>query len=269
MRIILVLLLMTGSLVAGDTFKAQVTSGTDDAKTYGSNLSTSEIDAVVGYTGSYRCDYLARFGEVPIPPEATIDSAFLSLHSSASQSGTVCNSLIYAEDTGNAATFSTWNNYDSRLLSDQAVAWNNIPAHTSAVWYRTPDIKNLIQEIVDRSDWSHGNALAVFIKDNNSDGGAYRRFYQYERPGSNGASACSLLVFYTESSNGTIAPARRRRLTQAVLSGRQPLFHDAGYPFNWSTINIIVNSGSKDDKAKSCFAGGFLTRIFTGRGNRQ
>ncbi len=268
MRIILILLLITGSLTAGDTFKTQVTSGTDDAKVYGSNLSTSEIDAVVGYTGSYRCDYLARFGEVPIPPEATIDSAFLSLHSSTAQSGTVCNSLIYAEDTGNAATFSTWNDYNSRLLSDQAVAWNNIPAHTAAVWYRTPDIKNVIQEIVDRSDWSGGNALAVFIKDNNSDGGAYRRFFQYERPGSNGASACSLLVFYTENSAGTKVPARRRRLTQAVLSQRQQPIHDAGYPSEWSIIYIVVNSGSNDEKAKSCSAGGFPARMYKGRRNR-
>jgi len=212
LEIFVALILLSGATAASDSCKIRVIASTDDAKTYNNNLETSASDAVVGNTGDYSCDYLARFVEVPLPKGAAIDSAFVSLHSSSSQSGTVCDVRIYAEDTADAAGFSDWDDYDSRLLTDALTAWANIPAQTSLNWYRTPDIKNVIQEIVNRDDWADSNALAVFIRDDSSDNGAIRRFYQYDRGGYEGLSACSLIVYFTDSIETAEFCSRRRKL---------------------------------------------------------
>ncbi|MBN1211423.1 MAG: hypothetical protein JXA92_02490 [candidate division Zixibacteria bacterium] len=237
--IILVILLFTGQVTLAASFKTQVAAGTDDAKTYNNNLSTSDIDAVLGFTGEYYCDYLARFTDVTVPSGATIDSAFLSLHCSSSQSGTTCNAIICAEDTNSAAAFSTWNDYDNRHLTGSSTAWNDIGAHTLLTWYRTPDIKNIIQEVVNRGSWSSGQAVAVFIQDNNSDAGAFRRFYQYERPVGDGASACSLLVFYTEGTPGEYQPRRRRNTMN--LSGDVKPRNESMYYY----ANMMIIDSSK------------------------
>jgi|GEM_PF-5220490 len=248
LNIILVVLLFTAQVTLAASFKTQVAAGTDDAKTYNNNLSTGDVDAVLGYTGDYYCDYLARFTDVTVPSGATIDSAFLSLHSSSSLSGATCNGIIYAEDTNNAAAFSTWNDYENRHLTDSSTAWNNIGAHTQLTWYRTPDIKNIVQEAVGRGGWSSGQALAVFIQDNNSDGGAFRRFYQYERPGSDGASACSLLVFYSEGASGEGFNPRRRRSLRNLIGCVQPQDDSLNYYSNTMTILISPYTGRQNEQ---------------------
>ncbi|MFZ5981515.1 MAG: hypothetical protein ACOYVF_12885 [Candidatus Zixiibacteriota bacterium] len=204
--------LWPGAGSASDTCKIVVTASTDDAKTYNNSLETGASDAVVGYTGDYRCDYLARFVEVPLPPGANIDSAFISLHCSSSQSGTTCNAVIYAEDTASAAGFSSGSDYAARLVTSAACAWPDIPAQSALTWYRTPDIKNIVQEIVDRGDWADSNALAVFIRDDSSDSGAMRRFYQYDRTGYVSLSACSLVVYFTDGVVDAGFNSRRRKL---------------------------------------------------------
>jgi hypothetical protein len=234
---LVVLLLVAGQAVGASSFETQVTAGSDDAKTYNTGFSTTDIDAVVGSASGYSCDYLARFTDVNIPQGAAIDSAFLSLHCSSTQGGTTCNGLIYAEDTASAATFTSWNDYASRHLTGNAIAWNDIESHTLQTWYRTPDIKSIIQEIIDRGDWSSGQDLAVFVQDNNSDAGAFRRFYEYERPGSDGTSACSLLVFYTEGTSEEIIRPRRRRKAMDLIGS--VITNDAA-PRNFETM-IVIN----------------------------
>jgi len=250
MRLIIVLiaLLFTGQVTYGASFKTQVAAGTDDAKTYNNNLSTSDIDALVGFTGEYYCDYLARFTDVTVPSGATIDSAFLSLHSSSSQSGTTCNGLIYAEDTNSATAFSTWSDYQNRHVTENSTAWNNIGAHTPLTWYRTPDIKDIVQEVVNRGGWSSGQALAVFVQENNSDGGAFRRFYQFERTGSGGASACSLLVYYSEGASGEEFNPRRRRSAGNLLGNMQTPNKIWNYYSETMTILISPNTGRRNEQ---------------------
>jgi hypothetical protein len=48
------------------------------------------------------------------------------------------------------------------------VAWNNIPSwsnNQATAAARTPDISSIIQEIIDQDDWASGNALILFIRD--------------------------------------------------------------------------------------------------------
>ncbi len=182
--------------IYGASFTATVTVSADDAKTYGTNMETDAVNALIGSTGSYVCDYLVRFPGVAVPSEVSIDSVFLTLRCMATGSADVCRATIWAEDTASAAPFSTWTDYTARRLAGGSVLWDSIQSMEVGVWYRTPDLSSCFGEVIARSDWSSGNALAVFIRDDNSTPGASRRLYQYDGSAS---SACSLVVYYTET----------------------------------------------------------------------
>jgi hypothetical protein len=190
-------------------FTTQVSSSADDAKAFGSNMEVGSSDALVGNTGYYICDFLARFTNVGVPQGAQVDSAFVVLRTSSSQAGTVCSAAIVAEDTSSSSQFVSYADYASRHLGDSVVEWYDLPAVSLGDWIRTPDVGTVVGEIVNRGDWLNGNALAIFIRDNGSSSGAIRRFSQFD---GNSAYACSLLVYYSVEANSTEIGPRRRRV---------------------------------------------------------
>ncbi|MGD8922821.1 MAG: hypothetical protein PVH24_06195 [Candidatus Zixiibacteriota bacterium] len=213
------LLLLLGTVANADSFSATIASFADDAKVYEASLETTAGDAMLGHTTEYSCGVLARFVPVSIPRHATIDSAFVSLKASGSQSEVTCNAVVCAEDTGNASTFSTYSDLTARSVTDEVVYWDNLPAMMIFNWYRTPDLSSVIQQVIDRSDWHSGNALALLIQDNNSNVGAYRRFWQYDYLPQN---ACSLIVYYTAQPESGPGSGGRRRILVGKLDYTGP-----------------------------------------------
>ncbi len=207
-RLLLTLALLTPLSVHSATYQSQVSSSAADAKTYGSNMETGAANALVGHTGDYVCDYLARFENVTIPQGATIDSAFLSLRCYSTGSGEVCDAVIYFEGIDSASQFSTYTDYSGRALTSSHVHWDSLPAMSSGLWYRTPNVSATVAEVVNRTGWSSGNALAVFVQDDGSSSGAFRRWYQYDGLNSR---ACSLIVYYDTIAGDDIQLCRRRR----------------------------------------------------------
>lgn len=214
--LLLIALLITATAQTA-TYQSQVSAGADDAKTYGSNMETNAANALVGYTGEYVCDYLARFHNVTIPQGATIDSAFLALRCYSTGGGQPCDAVIYFEDVDSAGQFSTYSDYGARTLTSSYVGWDSITAMTAGQWYRTPDISGPLSEVTSRGGWSAGHALAVFIQDDGSSSSAFRRLYQYDGLSSN---ACSLIVFYDTVSTSSNQLFRRRR-TITNVGGQQ------------------------------------------------
>lgn len=105
-----------------------------------------------------------RFGTVQIPQGATITSAYLDFESDKSDTQAT-NLVIKAEAADNAATYSnTANNLSSRTKTTAAVAWNAVPVWSQPdKFYQSPDVKDLVQEVVNRSGWCGGNAMAFQI----------------------------------------------------------------------------------------------------------
>ncbi len=202
-------LFLSGAAAIADSFSGTIASFSDDARLSGTSLETTAGDVTVGRTVEASGDILVRFVSIPIPRYAAIDSAFVSLLPSSSQGGAVCNAVIYAEDTGNASTFSTYSDFAARSLTDEVVYWDNLPTMVIFNWYHTPDLSLVIQEVIDRSDWSAGNALSLLIRDHNSSVEAFRKFWQYDYIP---AYACSLIVYYTPQPEAGNVPGRRRRI---------------------------------------------------------
>jgi len=127
-----------------------------------------------------------RFRDITIPQGATIDSAFVYMYSHEGKSSLdVANITIVGEATDSAHTFDSANFNSGYLLTDRtetsaSVDW--IVAEDWTIWtqYRTPDLKTIIQEIVDRSGWKYGNPLALILKGEDQGPSDYENAREFE-----------------------------------------------------------------------------------------
>ncbi len=111
-----------------------------------------------------------RFTSVNIPQGAKISSARLWLiPEDASVTIEPAWIEIYGEADDNAPAYSTYANFSARTLTGakvdkdmNGVAWPAADEHT----INFADMSEIVQEIVDRSGWASGNALAIRITDN-------------------------------------------------------------------------------------------------------
>ena len=106
-----------------------------------------------------------RFRDITIPQGATIDSAFIIVHSHESKTAEdVARITIYAEATDHAETFTEDQLIDARPGTEATLLWE--VAEEWGLWtpHRTPDLKEIVQEIVDRDGWETGNAIAFVFK---------------------------------------------------------------------------------------------------------
>ncbi len=105
-----------------------------------------------------------RFQNLAIPQGATIDSAFIIVHSHEAKTELdVANLTIVCEATDNAETFNDSTLIDARPQTTASLRW--IVDVPWGLWtpHRTPDLKDLVQEVVDRPGWEAGNALSFII----------------------------------------------------------------------------------------------------------
>ena len=112
---------------------------------------------------------------INIPQGATIISAKLQVYSTTHNGTTGSYTAgLRIEDVGNALPFTgTANNIRGRTYWGTTVDWiiptGGLPTGT---WNESPDIKDLIQHVVNRGDWSSGNYLNVTIWGQSSSGGS-------------------------------------------------------------------------------------------------
>ena len=149
-------------------------------------LSLVALSQRVGYTNdtNYKLGGGMRFLNVTIPKYAIIDTAYLTLRAYATRTGTTVNSKIKGEAADNPVTFSDLPDYQGRAKTTAAVNWNSIPAWTLDIDYNSPEIKTIIQEIVNRAGWASGNALVIFWDDHDDLSshatGCRRQGYSYD-----------------------------------------------------------------------------------------
>ena len=106
-----------------------------------------------------------RFQNVNIPQGATITSAYLEFTVDETNSLTTI-VTIYGEDSDDAAPFNSWGFYDlgTRPMTEATVEWD-IPAWNQVdEQQQSPDIKSIIQEIVNRPGWSSGSSMVFAIE---------------------------------------------------------------------------------------------------------
>lgn len=112
------------------------------------------------------------FNSLEVPPGAKITEAFLQFKADESSSGSL-DLEIYGEDVDQPRTYSGTRNDISRRrktsnkISWSPRSWNTVGEEGSA--QKSANIKNIIQEIIDRPGWNKGNALSLIIQRSQKD----------------------------------------------------------------------------------------------------
>ena len=109
-----------------------------------------------------------HFRQLEIPRMGRILSAAVELHVARPESNIFASAIITAEQTSSAMPFTRGMAGDlagRNYLSGPVVNWGNIPSTIGLAEepFCTPDIADLIQDIVNRPSWNRGNSINIFI----------------------------------------------------------------------------------------------------------
>ncbi|PID60952.1 MAG: hypothetical protein CSB44_08740 [Gammaproteobacteria bacterium] len=120
-----------------------------------------------------------RFDDVKIPRGAEIVSARLRLIASKDKTGKA-STVISIEETGNSNPVSKHRyNLSNRNSSSHEVIWR-MDEWSKKQEVPTPDLSDMVESIVKRSDWHSGNAMTFLLSPGPS-GWSYRQFYSFDR----------------------------------------------------------------------------------------
>ncbi len=149
------------------------TSSTDDAEESSTgviDIDSSDLELV--NTGSPQTVGM-RFNNVTIPPGATISNAYIQFTVDEVSTGVV-NLLVQGQLSPNPPTFSLANfDVSSRPRTVASAPWSPPDWNTvgaAGLDQRTPNIANVLTEIISQGGWASGNSVVLIIT-----GGANRR----------------------------------------------------------------------------------------------
>lgn len=158
--------------IDGEIVEIRISNGDDDVEENGKNgnmyLNSSDLELV--YDRSYTGNQIIglRFTNIFLPPGATITNAYVQFTTDEARN-TNGNKLIRAESTSNSAPYLNQKyNLSNRPTTQSVVAWtppNWDVTSESGPKQRTNNIAPIIQELVDRGDWTGlGVAISIVIE---------------------------------------------------------------------------------------------------------
>jgi len=152
----------------------------------------------------HRCRFIGlRFAGVTLPQGTSINGAFIDLARQGRSFGAITTTIVgqAVDDAAPMTGFGTFTpDISSRTPTNAAVDWN-VQNFSGGNPFSSPDIKTIVQEIVDRPGWASGQAMFFRFQD-----GAGSAFNNTKR----GASGPRFRKFKArESGNGTSGPKLR------------------------------------------------------------
>lgn len=139
------------------TLNSQVGASSDDAR---ENAGTVGLTAASINAGGATHRLGFRWPNVTVPNGATITSATLSLYVTSTANDTPNGATVGMQAADNAATFTTGTNDISGRTRTSTVAWSG--SNIGDGW-KTLDLTSQVQEVVNRSGWTSGNAMAAIL----------------------------------------------------------------------------------------------------------
>lgn len=148
-----------------------------------------------------------RFPNITIPKGATITSAKISfIRNSGGGSDRTLHYKFIGVDEDNTGVFSSGDTARTRTHTTASVDWDFLVSGSGNIGdnFDTSDIKDIIQEIIDRSGWSSGNALALYLYD---DGSTIGDFFDYKYYSSYPSDAPLLTITYEYGGSASVSPS--------------------------------------------------------------
>lgn len=183
--------------------ESRILYGKDDAEEYAKGtviLNSDDIDLVYDSktTGNQTVGLLFR--NLAIPQGANISKAYIQFTTNKVTTAS-CSLTIKGQAADNAADFtSKARNLSSLIRTTASAAWSPDPWNTtgtSGSAQQTPDIKTIVQEIINRQGWTTTSNLAITIT-----GTGTRTAYSYE---SSSAMAAIIHVEYIPAPGSPLA----------------------------------------------------------------
>lgn len=181
---------MPSRLIGSGSFRPGANG--DDGTWYSSTISTTGNLVIALNSGWHRNVWL-RFPNVTIPKGAIIHSAHITFKAAASNSSSTVKFDVYFNDENDAIAPTTYSAANAKTKTDATVNWN-VGNWSSGQLYTSPDLKAMVQEVVDRSGWADGNAMMALLIDTLS--ADYRQAVAYD---TDPATAALLEVVYDYS----------------------------------------------------------------------
>jgi len=153
--------------LASNIFERIVLASTDDAREANRGaMRLADATIPLGESTSYGAGF--RFADVDVSQGITVTNAYLQFTAAAAAAGSIA-LRIYGEDVDNAATFTgSSGNISARSanFTTAFVDWNppswTLGAQDEA--QRTPNIADVVNEILSRPGWVAGNALNIIVR---------------------------------------------------------------------------------------------------------
>jgi len=180
--------LETSISLASDDNEEYVADGTTD-------FGSSDLEMVTEGGGQQIIGL--RFASVKLPKNAVIQSAFIQFGADETHSNTV--SLVFHGVAADSMfTFNNEiNSVSKHPLTATSVNWDNLQAWTAGEItekQKSPDIKDIINEIISRSAWKQGNPIGIVVKGPNT--GGRRVADSFEDAAAGKGSAAKLIINY-------------------------------------------------------------------------
>lgn len=177
--------------VRADTITS-VTGGPDDSTYWNSTFDSTDNGPYLGNNANIPTYHFFLFQNIAINRGSTINSAALSLTLLGSGGNTV-HVRIKAQDTGAATAPASAGDFVSKQgqLTSAYADWDPPSGNWGDV-IASPDLTSIIQAIINRSDWSSGNSILLYIGDNGSDAYSNRRFASGDFSGSEAKPTLSI-----------------------------------------------------------------------------
>lgn len=104
-----------------------------------------------------------RFNAITIPKNAIITNAYIQFRVDEKNTGTT-NLNIHGEAHDNASSFSSSkNNISHRNTTDNSISWKPEKWKHVGDKKNTPDLKNIVQETINRNGWGSGSSMVFII----------------------------------------------------------------------------------------------------------
>lgn len=159
----------------------RTSDGADDGYWSASVYNASE-SLRLGNTGTTPYHAFIRFRELNIPKGSIITSAFVRFAAYINDSGNTVNLNCHFNNEDGGVKPLDYTEAEALSLTS-AIAWNSLGSWTVNSTYDTPELKTILQNIVDRAGYIYGNTVTFVVKDNNSDNDAHRYPKSYESSG--------------------------------------------------------------------------------------
>ena len=259
-----------GSGQENGTIDVAITNGNDDIEerengTIYANSSDLELVYDSHQNNGYQKIGL-RFTGINLPKNATITNAYLQFNADESNSAST-ELEISLHNSANSPVFSSANNASGRPTFTSKVTWkpNSWSSGQSGSAQRSPNLKNMIQSLVKKSDWTSGNSASFIIRGKGNSltsTSAKRVADSYE----GGASKAPRLIvsFTTGTTNSDICDGESAWQSGVnYVSGNKVIYQ--GYLFQrtssgWNNLGACGTSARRDNSKESVSFPPLLTK---------